>query len=241
MNNHRTPLTLVALALGAALLGFAGGVAVQFTGIGQQATGRVVHAYLLEHPEVLPEAMEQLRRKDMAARLNPLHTEVQTAFPGGVLGNPEGSKVLVEFTDYACGYCRQSAADVEELIARDPELKVVIREYPILSPESASAARMALAAAEQGKFEAFHKAMFAQGRPSATTIAAAAGQAGLDMARATKFAASAKTEAEIARNMGLAEALGINGTPSWVAGRTVLSGAIGAGALAEALAGTPPS
>ncbi len=241
MNNNRTPLFLVALALGAALLGFAGGFAAQFTPLGRHATENQVHAYLLEHPEILPEAMEQLRKKDMAARLDPLHTEVKAAFPGAVLGNPNGKNVLVEFSDYACGYCRQSVADVDALIAADPELKVVIREYPILSPESASAARMALAAAEQGKFAGFHKAMFAAGRPSAATIAEAARQAGLDPERAAKFTASARVETEIAHNMSMAEALGINGTPSWVAGKNVLSGAIGAGGLADALAGTPPS
>ena len=239
MNNDRSPLFLLAIALAAALLGFAGGTAVQFTSIGKDATEKTVHAYLLEHPEVLPEAMEQLRLKEMSARLDPLHAEVRTVFPGAVLGNPAGKTVLVEFSDYACGYCRQSAADVEALIARDPQLKVVIREFPILSPESAAAARMALAAAEQGRFAAFHKAMFSGGRPSPESITAAAQKAGLDLARAEKFAGSAKAESEISRNMALAEKLGINGTPSWVAGNEVLSGAVGADSLAKALAGTP--
>lgn len=234
---------LVAVALVAALFGVAGGWlggwASQFTGIGKGATETVVHDYLLEHPEILPQAMEQLRLKDMAARLAPVREAVGTPFPGAVLGNPKGKTILVEFTDYGCGYCRQSVADVEALIARDPELKVVIREYPILSPDSVNAARMALAAAEQGKFAAFHKAMFAQGRPSDASIAAAAGQAGLDLARAAKFAGSEAAVAEIAHTMSLAEALGVNGTPSWIAGGTVLTGAVGGESLAEALAGIP--
>ena len=79
---------------------------------------------------------------------------------------PQGTVTLVEFSDYACTYCRQSVADVDALIAANPDLKVVMREYPILSPESVDAARMALAAAQQGKYAAFHDAMFRLGPPT---------------------------------------------------------------------------
>jgi protein-disulfide isomerase len=239
MSSHtdasRRPLFLIVLAITAALLGFLGGFAVQWTSWGKDATGKAVHAYLLEHPEVLPEAMQRLQQKEMAARLEPLRAQVARPFPGAVLGNPKGRKVLVEFSDYACGYCRQSVAEVDALIAADPDLMVVIREYPILSKDSEDAARMALAAAEQGKFAAFHRAMFAAGRPSAQTIGAAAKQAGLDMPRAEAFLRAGKAEQELAMNMRLAEALGFSGTPSWVAGKEVFAGAVGRAALAAAL------
>lgn len=233
----KRPLFLFLLALAAAFLGFLGGFAVQWTPWGKEATGKAVHAYLLEHPEVLPEAMNRLQQKETAARLEPMRAQLMQPFPGAVLGNPKGTKTLVEFSDYACGYCRQSVADVDALIAADPQLKVVIREYPILSRESEDAARMALAAAEQGKFDAFHRAMFAQGRPTPQTIGAAARQAGMDMARAENFVRSGKAEQELAMNMRLAEALGFTGTPSWVAGKEVFSGAVGRAALAAAIGG----
>src|SRR5690606_17245635 len=100
-------------------------------------------------------------------------------------------------TDFACGYCRQSVAEVDALIAAHPDLRVVIREIPILSPESADAAKMALAAAQQGKYAAFREAMFAAGRPGAATIAGAARAAGLDMDRARKAIADPRIQAEI--------------------------------------------
>ena len=109
-------------------------------------------------------------QREQLARIEPLRTELERPFPGAVLGNPQGKVTLVEFTDYACTYCRQSVADVDALIAANPDLKVVMREYPILSPESVDAARMALAAAQQERYPQFHAAMFRRGPPSAQTI-----------------------------------------------------------------------
>jgi protein-disulfide isomerase len=153
-----------------------------------------------------------------------------------VLGNPAGKTVLVEFTDFACTYCRQSVADVEALVRENPDLKVVIREFPILSPLSADAARMGLAAAVQGKYAAFHHAMFEAGRPDPAAIAAAARAAGLDAAKAKALIATPEIEAELNRNVDFARQLGFNGTPSWVVGDEILSGAVGKERLAEAIA-----
>ena len=127
---------IVALAAG-----FAGAALWDTSGLGGQST----RDYLLANPEVLPQAMEVLQQRDLMARIEPLRGELETPFPGAVLGNPAGSVTLVEFSDYACTYCRQSVADVAALVAANPDLKVVMREYPILSPESLDAARMALA------------------------------------------------------------------------------------------------
>ena len=130
-------LTLV-IALAA---GFGGAAAWDLTGLGGTAT----RDYLLANPEVLPEAMDVLQQREQLARIEPMRAQLETPFPGAVLGNPQGKVTLVEFTDYACGYCRQSVADVDALIAANPDLKVVMREYPILSPGSVDAARMASA------------------------------------------------------------------------------------------------
>ena len=195
----------------------------------------VVKATILEHPEILPQAMENLKKREDSANLASVADEVHKPFAGAVLGNPVGTVTLVEFTDFACTYCRQSVADVEALVAANPDLRVVVRELPILSPMSADAARMGLAAAEQGKYPAFHKAMFALGRPSAETIAAAAAEAGLDMERARKTIADPRIDAEINRNLDFARQLGFNGTPSWVAGDALLSGAVGQAELAKAI------
>lgn len=202
------------------------------------AMEEVVRSYILDHPEILPQAMDNLRKRENAKQLSSVSDDVTKPFPGAVLGNPNGKVTLVEFTDFACGYCRQSVADVNALIAANPDLKVVVRELPILSPGSVAAARMALAAAEQGKYAAFHNAMYAAGRPDDAGIAAAARAAGLDMDRARKFAAEPRVDAELARNVELARALGFNGTPSWAIGDQLMSGAVGKDKLAKAIADT---
>lgn len=224
---------LIILPLGMLILGFAGGWAAQTSGLTRTSTERTVREYLLNHPEILPQAMERLHAKEQAKRLAPIRKDVKAPFPGAILGNPNGTVTLVEFSDFACGYCRQSVEEVNALIAENPDLKVVMRELPILSEESADAARMALAAAEQGKYEAFHNAMFEAGRPSPEAIAAAAGKAGLDIERANRFKSSPAVEAELSRNMQIAQQLNFNGTPSWVVGDQAFSGAIGRDELAE--------
>ncbi len=169
---------------------------------------------------------EQLARK----RLAEMGSEVFTAFPGAVLGNPAGKRVLVEFSDYNCTFCEASVQDVKRLVAEDPDLKVVIREWPIFEGSDVTA-RMALAAAMQGKYAAFHDAMFKTG-----DVAAAAKIAGLDMARAEADAASQAVSTEIARNLEYARALGFDGTPAWVAGDTPMGGMVGYDKLKAALA-----
>lgn len=199
-------------------------------------TEQVVREYILNNPEILPEAMEVLQKREAAKQLAGVSDEVTKPFPGAVLGNPNGSVTLVEFTDFACGYCRKSVEDVEALIAANPDLKVVIRELPILSEASAVAARMSLAAAEQGKYKHFHDALYAAGQLSPSTIEAAARTAGLDIERARKVAAQPEIEAELAKNMQMARKLGFGGTPSWVVGDQLLAGAVGKDTLAKAIA-----
>ena len=196
----------------------------------------MVHDYIVNHPEVLPEAMENLHRQDDTRQLAGMRSDLEKPWPGAILGNPNGKQTLVELTDYACGYLppqrrRCRPADRQPR----PELKVVVRELPILTPESTDAAKMALAAAAQGRYAAFHKAMFEIGHPGADTIAQAATAAGLDMAKARATIADPATEAEIERNLEFARRLGLSGTPSWEAGNRLLSGAVGVDGLAQAL------
>ena len=235
----------LALAIGGGALLLVGGVSgwlfetsrSQPTALNDKvAIEQLVRNYILEHPEILPEAMERLRDRETKKQLAGVADKVEAAFPGAVLGNPQGKIIMVEFTDYGCTYCRKSVADVDALIAANPDLKVVIRELPILSPASTEAARMALAAAEQGRYAAFHKAMFAIGQPNAQTIAAAANAAGIDMDRARRTIAGPLIDAEIEKNLGFARQLGFEGTPSWVIGDVLTSGAVGQQELAKAIA-----
>jgi protein-disulfide isomerase len=213
-------------ALTALVFGFLGAAIWSYAGLADSRT----RAFLLDNPDMLPQMVEAYEAQEAAKRLAAMGEEVFTPFPGVVLGNPQGSKVLVEFTDYNCPYCAASLKDVNRLVAEDPDLKVVIREWPIFEG-SDRAARMALAAGLQGKYAAFHDAMFNLG-----DVEAAARAAGLDMARAEADAASEAASAEIAANLEFARSLGFNGTPAWIAGRKPIGGAVGYDRLRAALA-----
>lgn len=223
-------------ALIALTCGFAGAALWSLSGLGDSRTRN----WLVANPEILPDMAQALQQKETEAKLAEVGGAVTRPFPGAVLGNPQGKRTLVKFTDYGCTYCRASEADVQRLIAGDPELRVVIREWPIFDG-SEDAARMALAAAGQGKYPAFYQAMFAGGPPSPATVASAAAKAGLDVERAREDAASDAVAAELAQNMQLARTLGFTGTPSWVAEGKVLQGAVGYDALRKALDGKEPA
>ena len=196
----------------------------------------LVRAYILEHPEILPEAMQNLQSNGAARQIAANRDRIETPFAGAVLGNPQGAVTLVQFTDYACTYCRQSLPDLAALIAAHRDLRVVIRELPILSKGSEDAARMALAAARQGKYPAFHEAMFHASPPTPQAIASAAQSAGVDRAAAGGMVGSPEFTSELSTNLALSRELGISGTPAWVVGNRLLIGAVGRDALEQAIA-----
>lgn len=217
-------------ALIAVVFGFLGAALWSYAGLADNRT----RSFLLANPDMLPQMVEAYEAQEAEKRLAELGDAVFTPFPGVVLGNPQGSKVLVEFTDYNCPYCEASLKDVNRLVAEDPELKVVVREWPIFEG-SDQASRMALAAGLQGKYRAFHDAMFQLGDAKA-----AAEAAGLDMARAEADAASDAVTAEIASNLELARTLGFTGTPAWIAGQKPIGGAVGYDKLKAALDESAP-
>lgn len=226
---------IVSAALGAAIHAW----------IAPRIAGDTIREYLLEHPEVLPEAMGRLQEREaVKAREAQLAAQGAVAgqiealtkpYAGAWAGNPDGDVTVVAFLDYACGYCRASLPGINELLAKDPKVRVVYREYPVLGPESVSAAQWALAAAEQGKFRVFHEALYEAGA-SAQGIEQAAAKAGLDKGVAARAVASKPVEAEILRNRQLGETLAMTGTPSWVIGGKLIYGAQTYEGLAQAVA-----
>jgi protein-disulfide isomerase len=213
-------------ALLALVFGFLGAAAWSYSGLADNRT----RSFLLGNPDLLPQMAQAYEEQEAGKRLAQMGGEVFEPFPGVVLGNPNGKRVLVEFTDYNCPYCEASLKDVNQLIAGDPDLKVVIREWPIFEGSDV-ASRMALAAGLQGKYRAFHDAMF-----RLDDVEAAAKAAGLDMAQAQRDAASEAVSNEIAKNLDHARALGFTGTPAWIAGKKPFGGAVGYEKLKEALA-----
>ncbi|MBX7514016.1 DsbA family protein [Qipengyuania sp. GH38] len=219
-------------ALIALVFGFAGAALFSFSGLGNSQT----REFLVANPDILPAMANAYQEQQSRDSLASISSEVTKPFPGAVLGNPEGSRTLVKFTDYACGYCRISTEDIDRLVSDDPELRVVIRELPLFQGSDVPA-RMALAAAKQGKFDAFYHAMFAMESTAPENVMAAAREAGLDLAAAQEYGASEEVTAELARNQALAQQLGFSGTPSWVTGDKAFEGAVGYDQLAKAIGG----
>lgn len=200
------------------------------------ANGYFVRSYLLEHPEILPEAMERLRARETSQVVAQNRASIETPFHGAWAGAADADVVLVEFFDYACGFCRASNPDVDRLLREDPRLKVVWRELPVLGPDSEAAARTSLAAARQGRFRQFYEQLFALGRPTEANLARAAEAVGIDPAGAAAYRDSAEVRGELERNLDLARAIGASGTPTFVVGDQVLQGAVGYEALKDAIA-----
>lgn len=204
--------------------------AVRAAGVGKadrKATEAVIRAYLLQHPEIVAQAIGELQNREIAARAAALKGTIDRPFAGNVAGNPKGDVTIVEFSDYNCGFCRASVADVDRLLKNDGNIRIVYREVPLLAPSSRTAALWALAAAKQGKHDAFHKALFAAGRPDDATIRKAGAAIGLDLAAAQQFAGSAEAKTEIENNLAMMQQVGLNGTPVFIIGDQILQGAQG--------------
>lgn len=200
-----------------------------------KAIGQIVRDYVLENPEILPEAMKRLQERESGKAVAANRAAIFDAYAGAWEGNPSGDVTVSVWMDYACGYCRASLPMIARLVAEDPKVRIVYRELPVLSEGSRVAARWGLAAAEQGKFKPFHMALYSGGQLSQASINAAAASAGLDVARAQQAIGSAPVEAEVARNLDVAGKLGVTGTPSWVIGEQVISGMVPYEVLKEAV------
>jgi protein-disulfide isomerase len=234
-----------------ALLALALGVAPQaapaqsFSDVQRGDIEKIVREYIISHPEVLEEAMNELSKRQAAAESEKHQVTIaknaDTIFnsPRGVtIGNKDGDVTFVEFFDYNCGYCKRAMADMMEIMKADPKLKVVLKEFPVLSQGSVEAAQVAVAVRMQDptgkKYLDFHqKLLGGRGAADKARAMAAAKDAGLDMAKLEKDLASAEVKATLEENLKLAESLGMNGTPSYVIGKQVVIGAVGVDSLKE--------
>lgn len=193
----------------------------------------VVRDYILANPEIITEAIGKLREREVGKVVAANRAAFETPYRAAFAGNAGGDVTLVEFFDYACGYCRASEPVLQRLIAEDRNLRIVFRELPVLGPDSEAAALVSLSAAEAGRYMPFHSALFAAGRPEAAVVArvSAANQIAVTQA-------SPAAREEIARNRQLADAIGITGTPAFIVGTTVFTGAVGYDTLKKAIADT---
>ncbi|MCW3782868.1 DsbA family protein [Defluviimonas salinarum] len=207
-------------------------IAAQAGELDEARVKQLVYEAIRENPDIVMEALAALQQRqaeaETAAKADVLANErelIERDPNAPVAGNPDGDVTVVEFFDYNCPYCRRAAPEVEALIAADTGIRLVYREWPILGDGSVFAARAALAARAQGKYEEFHKAMMRlNGRAEETSVLRVAAEIGLDIDRLRQDMTAPEVDAHIATSMRLTQALGFQGTPSFVIGETLLAG-----------------
>ena len=191
------------------------------------ALDKMIGDYIRANPEVVRDALLSLAEREAAERREKAMFILRSDDGDPFIGNPDASFVIYEFSDYNCGYCKRVFKPLQELIASDGDIKLVVKEFPILSETSVLAAQAGIAAQAQGVFEDFHIAMMTgRGAISMDSILAAAKSAGADLDRLQADMSSPAVEAIIARTRAAAQQLEISGTPGLVIGRQVIPGAI---------------
>jgi protein-disulfide isomerase len=229
---------MAALALSLFALAFSPARAEGFSPGQKAEIESIIKDYLVQNPEILREAIGVLEAREKAAETKA--RQDVAGDPSGllysganqaVIGNPNGKITLIEFFDYNCGYCKRALGDLARLMKDNPDLRVVLRDFPILSPGSAEAAKVANAVRLQfsgDKFWQFHQKLLGSHGPVGKAEAlAAAKDLGADMDRLAKDAAAPGVSAGIEESDKLAKSLQVTGTPSYVIGGDVVIGAVG--------------
>ena len=204
--------------------------------------GRKIREYLVANPEVLVEAMQEFERRQDTQR-DSVAQKAIAQHRAELLSDPEapsegnGDVVIVDFNDYQCPYCKRAHQALKSVVAADGKVKVVYKDLPILGEPSRIAALAALASVKQGKHLALHNALMeASGKLDRDRILEIAASVGLDVALLQKDMEDPKFKQLIERNMALAGALGVRGTPAFVIGDQFVPGAVDADALKQLIA-----
>ena len=238
---NRPRLTIAACVAAIGLM-FAAAPAIALSDADKAAVEAIVREYLVKNPEVLREALEALEKRQAAEESKKQQATIASngklifeSPRGPIVGNPAGDVTLVEFFDYNCGYCKRAMLDIMQLAKNDPKLKVVLKELPVLGPSSAEAAKVAIAVRMQdkgGKYIEFHRRLLGtRGEANKERAMAAAKDAGFDIARIEKDLQSDEINETLKESAILAQALGINGTPTFVIADELVVGALGYDAL----------
>ena len=208
------------------------------------AIGSIVRDFLLANPEALPDAMQKLERKQESQResiaeraIRPYEAQLLDDGDSPIAGNPKGDVTIVEFMDYQCGYCKRAYAVVKSVVAADGKVRIIYKDLPILGEASSIAAYAALAAARQNKYLALHSALMEfRGPLNRARIFDAAASVGIDVPQLEKDMEAPEITFIIERNMALASALGVRGTPAFVIGKQLIPGAIDSDTLKKLIA-----
>ena len=193
---------------------------------------KIIHEYLVKNPAVLREVIEALQvqeaqeKQGAVKKISALKSQIFSDPMSPVSGNPNGDVTVVVFFDYACGYCKRSVPELDALVAKDANLRIVYKEFPILGQRSQVAATAALAANRQGKYKAFHNGLFRAGTLSDSAIKGIADQSGVNYDQLQKDMSDPKFKMVIDQTYALASALHIDGTPAYIVGDQLIPGAV---------------
>lgn len=226
-----------------ALFSIAGASAAYSEDFSKPEIEQIVRDYLLKNPELIQEALvalEQKRRdEENVARAETIKSQSQILFNSvhqADLGNPKGDVTLVEFFDYNCGFCKRAFPDMVRLMEEDPNLRIVMKEFPVLGQGSVEAAQVSVAVQQTDpeKYLDFHATMIShRGQATKAVALNVAEQVGLNRAEIEKLVEGNEINIPIEEVYALANGLGLTGTPSYVVGDEVVMGAVGYDALRE--------
>ena len=198
---------------------------------------KIIEDFIRNNPQIVRDTLIALAAREEAERKQAGLAKVRDDQGDPVMGNANGTITLYEFSDYNCGYCKRIFEPIQQLVRDNPDVRLVIKEFPILSQSSLVAAKAAIAAEMQGKFGDYHIAMMTyRGQITDAVVMRMAAQAGVDIEQLKSDMESPKTMAIIQRTREAAAALEINGTPGLVVGDTVVPGAIGLDELVKLIA-----
>ena len=197
----------------------------------------IIEDFIRNNPEIVRDTLIALAAREEAERKQTGLAKVRDDQGDPVMGNANGTITLYEFSDYNCGYCKRVFEPIQQMVRDNPDVRLVIKEFPILSQSSLVAAKAAIAAEMQGKFGDYHIAMMTyRGQITDAVVMRMAAQAGVDVEQLKSDMESSKTMAIIQRTREAAAALEINGTPGLVVGDTIVPGAIGLDELVKLIA-----
>jgi protein-disulfide isomerase len=208
----------------------------------RKAITDLIRETILKNPEIIQDALIELERRNTVAQADAQRNAVAAEkaritdpATSVIIGNPQGDITLVEFMDYNCGFCKRAMEDVTALSKADPKLRVVLKDFPILGPDSVEASRVAVAAKNQlqgAKYFEFHnKLMGVKGKVNAAKALDIAKEAGADVAQLKKDMEAPATKAAIEDTVALGDRLGLTGTPAFIIGDEIVFGAVGQAAL----------
>lgn len=237
---------LMGAALAAAVISISPVPAVALDDAEKEELGQFIREYLIQNPEILfevqaaYEAKQQEIQREQSRQVIASSADVIYNSPHNfVLGNPEGDVTIVEFFDYNCGFCKRAMKDMEEIIANDPNVRFILKEFPILGDDSVAAHRVSTAVMRIAPehYEAFHLELLG-GRDRATeeTAIAVATGLGVDESALREAMEDESITESFRENYQLADSLGISGTPSYIIGDEAVFGAVGTPTLTEKLA-----